>query len=91
MSLDINTVETFYTYEDYDWSVIGVIKADDGYYVGTDSGCSCYWPWENYDGDTWGFTGPMSFEDMCAEVRSIAKMYPGVDRTELDEYLGSLE
>ena len=90
MSLDINMVETFSTYVDYDWSVIGVIKADDGYYVGTDSGCSCYWPWENYE-DASDFVGPMSFEDMCAEVRSIAGLYQGVDRVELDEYLGSLE
>ena len=90
MSLDIDMVETFYTYVDYDWSVIGVIKADDGYYVGTDDGCSYYWPWENYE-DASDFVGPMSFEDMCAEVRSIAKMYQDVDRVELDEYLGSLE
>ena len=90
MSLDVGMVETFYTEEDDNWSVIGVIKADDGYYVGTDSGCSCYSPWENYE-DASDFVGPMSFEDMCAEVRSIAGMYQGVDRTELDEYLGSLE
>ena len=90
MSLDINMVETFYTYVDYDWSVIGVIKADDGYYVGTDDGCSCYRPWENYE-DVSDFVGPLPFEDMCAEVRSIAGLYQGVDRVELDEYLGSLE
>ena len=89
MGLNIDMVETFYTYVDYDWSVIGVIKADDGYYVGTDDGCSCYSPWENYEGAS-DFVGPMSFDDMCAEVRSIAKMYQDVDRTELDEYLGSL-
>ena len=90
MSLDIGMVETFCTYVDYDWSVIGVIKADDGYYVGTDSGCSCYSPWENYE-DASDFVGPMSFEDMCAEVRSIAGLYQGVDRVELDEYIRSLE
>lgn len=89
MSLDINMVETFYTEGGYDWSVIGVITADDGYYVGTDSGCSCYSPWENYE-DASDFVGPMSFEDMCAEVRSIAKMYQDVDRVELNEYLESL-
>ena len=90
MSLDIGMVETFYTEMDYTWSVIGVIKADDGYYVATDNGCSCYSPWEWYK-DASDFVGPMSFEDMCAEVRSIAGMYQGVDRTELDEYLESLE
>ena len=90
MSLDVGMVETFYTEEDDNWSVIGVIKADDGYYVGTDSGCSCYSPWENYE-DASDFVGPMSFDDMSEEVRSIAGMYQGVDRTELDEYLGSLE
>ena len=89
MSLDIGMVETFCTEEDYYWSVIGVIKADDGYYVGTDDGCSCYSPWENYE-DASDFVGPMSFDDMCAEVRSVAGMYQGVDRTELDKYLESL-
>ena len=89
MSLDINTVETFYTYVDNDWSVIGVIKADDGYYVGDDCGCSCNSPWDYYE-DVSDFVGPMTFEDMCAEVRSLAEMYQDVDRTELDEYLGSL-
>ena len=89
MSLDITTVEIFYTDEDYDWSVIGVIKADDGYYVGTDSGCSCYLPWENYE-DASDFVGPMSFDDMSEEVRSIARMYNAVDRAELEVYLRSL-
>ena len=77
MSLDIDMVETFFTDGEDVWSVIGVIKADDGYYVGTE-GIS-------------DFVGPMSFDDMCEEVRSIAKMYHDVDRTDLDEYLGSLE
>ena len=89
MSLDTRMVETFYTEEGYDWSVIGVIKADDGYYVGTDCGCSCNSPWDYYE-DASDFVGPMSFDDMCAEVRSIARMYNAVDRAELDEYLGSL-
>lgn len=90
MSLDISMVETFRTEEDYYWFVIGVIKADDGYYVGTDEGCSCYSPWENYE-DLSDFVGPMSFDDMSEEVRSIAGLYNAVDRVELDEYLGSLE
>ena len=89
MSINIDMVETFYT-EDDNWSVIGVIKADDGYYVGTDGGCSCNSPWDYYE-DASDFVGPMSFEDMCEEVRSFAGMYQGVDRTELDEYLESLE
>lgn len=89
MSLDITMVEIFYTDEGYDWSVIGVIKADDGYYVGTDEGCSCYLPWENYE-DASDFTGPMSFDDMCAEARSIANMYNDVDHAELEVYLRSL-
>lgn len=89
MSLDISMVETFYAEEDYNWSVIGVIKADDGYYVGADSGCSCYSPWENYE-DASDFVGPMSFDDMSEEVRSIAEMYHAEDRVELEDYLRSL-
>ena len=90
MSLNIDMVKKFYTEVGDDWSVIGVIKADDWYYAGTDSGCSCYSPWECY-GDASDFVGPMSFDDMCAEVRAIAKIYQDVDRVKLDEYLGSLE
>ena len=89
MSLDISMVETFYTEGDDNWSVIGVIKADDGYYVGTDCGCSCNSQWDYYE-DANDFTGPMSFDDMSEEVRSIARMYNAVDHAELEAYLWSL-
>ena len=89
MSLDTRMVETFYTEEDYNWSVIGVIKADDGYYVGTDCGCSCNSPWDYYE-DASEFIGPMSLDDMSEEVRSLAAMYQDVDRAELEAYVRSL-
>ena len=53
----------------YDWSVIGVDKDMDGYYIGTDSGCSCYSPWEHYTKDA--RTGPLTREQMEEEVMSL--------------------
>ena len=53
----------------YDWSVIGVDKDMDGYYIGTDSGCSCYIPFEHYTKDA--RTGPLTREQMEEEVMSL--------------------
>lgn len=55
----------------YDWSVIGVDKDMDGYYIGTDSGCSCYTPFEHYTEDA--RTGPLTREQMEEEVMSLAE------------------
>ena len=52
----------------YDWSVIGV---DDGYYIGTDSGCSCYIPFQHYTKDV--RTGPLTREQMEEEVMSLVE------------------
>lgn len=53
----------------YDWSVIGVDKDMDGYYIGTDSGCSCYTPFQHYTKDV--RTGPLTREQMEEEVMSL--------------------
>ena len=53
----------------YDWSVIGVDKDMDGYYIGTDSGCSCYTPFQHYTKDA--RTGPLTREQMAEEVMSL--------------------
>ena len=41
----------------------------DGYYIGTDSGCSCYTPFEHYTKDA--RTGPLTREQMEEEVMSL--------------------
>lgn len=55
----------------YDWSVIGVDKDMDGYYIGTDSGCSCYTPFQHYTKDV--RTGPLTREQMEEEVMSLVE------------------
>ena len=52
----------------YDWSVIGVDKEMDGYYIGTDSG---YTPFEHYTKDA--RTGPLTREQMEEEVMSLVE------------------
>ena len=49
----------------YDWSVIGVDKDMDGYYIG----CSCYTPFQHYTKDA--RTGPLTREQMEEEVMSL--------------------
>ena len=51
----------------YDWSVIGVDKDMDGYYIG----CSCYIPFEHYTKDA--RTGPLTREQMEEEVMSLVE------------------
>lgn len=37
------------TWSGYDWSVFGVFEIRGRLFYGSDSGCSCYGPWENTD------------------------------------------
>src|SRR5690606_38164801 len=55
------------SYVPYEFDLIGVWKGEDGYYVGTDSGCSCPTPWE-YIGSVDSLTGPMTREHMRLAV-----------------------
>ena len=48
---------------------VGVDKDMDGYYIGTDSGCSCYTPFQHYTKDA--RTGPLTREQMEEEVMSL--------------------
>ncbi len=56
-----------------DWSfdLVGIWKTDEGYYLSTDSGCSCPTPWENHtDSD---LTGPLTCEQAIEEATSLWK------------------
>jgi len=57
--------------EEPDWSfyLLGVIKGEDGYYLSTDSGCSCPTPWDSHDRDSW--TGPLTAEQAREEATSL--------------------
>ncbi len=63
--VDYPTYSATYWTEDYEWSEVGVWVRPDGYYVSTDSGCSCYSPWESHSwNDPDAFTGPLTFEQV---------------------------
>lgn len=51
--------------------LLRIWKGKDGYYLGTDSGCSCPTPFENYSRDS--LTGPLAREQAAEESLSLAK------------------
>lgn len=55
-----------------DWSfdTLRVLKGKDGYYMGTDSGCSCPSPFENYHGIE-DLTGPLTAEQVHEEAKAL--------------------
>ena len=57
---------------DYSFNLVYIFKKDNGYYLATDSGCSCPMPLENYS-DINDFTGPLSLEDAVEEVTNLLK------------------
>jgi hypothetical protein len=54
---------------DYSFDMLAVWKGDDGYYLGTDSGCSCPTPFESYNGAE-DLTGPLTSEQTKEEAES---------------------
>ena len=54
----------------YEFYVLGIWQDGDGlYYLGTDAGCSCFAPWENYSRDA--LTGPLTLEQAREESLSL--------------------
>lgn len=70
MSFEYPKFEADLDDEPYQYYVLGVWNRSDGYYMGTDAGCSCYSPWENYTADD--LTGPLTFEQVAEESNSLA-------------------
>lgn len=54
----------------YQFYILMVVKKDDGYYLSTDSGCSCPTPWENHTFPE-SFTGPLTAEQALEEASSL--------------------
>jgi len=55
----------------YAFYILGVVKDGQGYYLSTDSGCSCPSPWESHTmGD---FTGPMTAVQAREEIQNLVK------------------
>lgn len=65
----------------YSYDTICVWKNDLGFYLGTDSGCSCPTPFENYNGVS-DLTGPLTAEQAVSEAKYIRKnsYYPKYDK-----------
>lgn len=76
------------SYESYEFDLVGVWKGADGYYVSTDSGCSCPTPWEWVSSED-SLTGPMSRDEMIESVRGCA--VKSVYDYDLEEYVDGIK
>ena len=54
----------------WEFDLLGIWKGEDGYYLGTDSGCSCPIPFENYQRES--LTGPLTRVQAVEESNSLA-------------------
>lgn len=77
--------------EAYQYYMVAVLKNEQGYYLITDSGCSCPSPFENATVE--GLTGPLTAEQAREEVNSLAeaqkedKWSTGPYQSDVDELL----
>lgn len=62
-------------------------EAGSGYYIGTDSGCSCPTPFENYDGKA-DLTGPLTKMQALEEVKNLNK--DRQDEFGFDEFINDI-
>ena len=57
------------TLPEYEFDILGIDVRPDGFYLGTDSGCSCPMYWESHTEDD--FTGPLTAEQAREEALSL--------------------
>lgn len=55
----------------YQFDLVGLWKDESGYYIGTDSGCSCPTPWDNHTRED--LTGPLTADQAREEIESLAR------------------
>lgn len=76
--------------EDWSFNIVGLWKDEKGYYLGTDSGCSCPIPWESHTADD--LTGPLTAEQAREETASLiatrSEYVKGPDPDDVDWFLG---
>ena len=64
---------------DYSFDILAVWHDERGFWLGTDSGCSCPSPFENYNGRD-DMTGPLTAEQAVEEAKNLAEgAYIGYD------------
>lgn len=57
--------------EPYEFYMLEVLKDVNGYYLATDSGCSCPTPFESYT--VQDLTGPLTAEQVREEIESLVR------------------
>ena len=58
--------------EPYEFYILGVWQEDEGYYLATDSGCSCPAYWESTEVSD--LAGPLTSEQVKEEAESLAEV-----------------
>ena len=74
---------------DYSFYTLCVWKGVDGFYLATDSGCSCPSPFENYDG-IGDLTGPLSAADAIEEATSLWQHAGSYEPDEFHALMGNI-
>jgi hypothetical protein len=63
--------------EPWEFYILAVLKNEQGYYLTTDSGCSCPTPFENHTVDD--LTGPLTAEQAREEITSLTELAGGYE------------
>lgn len=74
----------------YSFDLLGIWQEPDGFFIATDSGCSCPSPWESHtEGD---LTGPLTMAQLTEEATSLVEdsYMPGYGTEELLTVLDTL-
>jgi len=75
--------------EGWDFYILGAWRDKDGFYISTDSGCSCPAFWENHTEED--LTGPLTYMQVKTEATSLWKdAGQRVPKSHLDEFLKDL-
>ena len=83
---------------DYEWSAVGVWKDEKGYWIATDSGCSCNWAFQYLDSEdnvdeVYDPTGPLTAQQARDEVSDLTaetSWYYGYDESDIRELLEAI-
>lgn len=75
----------------YSFDMIVAWKGADGFYLGTDSGCSCPTPFEDYNG-TADMTGPLTAAQAVEEAASIKSTHyePDYDQADFEKFVAAI-
>ena len=87
---DLGTIDL--SEPNYSFYLAWVLGTPEGFYLGTDSGCSCPSPFENYRSLD-DFTGPLTADQAIEELDSLARPFGGkaYDPEGLDELITDIQ